>query len=312
MTYSSRSAATDATDVVALRDRPGRCGRDRRLPPPPPSATASRWVRARATDEHGLVGDWSVAGAGGGHDRPVDAVSTAPVGGDTWLAERITDTTTCTFTATGVADFEWRRTQAGTVEDQPAVIAASGAGTTASIPVPTEGVVKIEARARTVRDRQRLEDLTSGSVGGDPAMRDAARPPPSLSGHGRVAPLGAGGGRYAPAPRATSPGWATAQAPAERPAPPGPAPWLLDAVLAVPLLTWTLSQGWGSASRRRCSCGWCSAIRAAWSAVPDAAGDADPARLRRSYSQDVGAAPGPVHRRVQLWTACRCPGPAGT
>lgn len=67
---------------------------------------------------------------------------------DSWQATRVGSSTTCTFTSTGVADFEWRRTQAGTVEDQPAVVASSGSGTTPAIPVPTAGVVKVEARAR--------------------------------------------------------------------------------------------------------------------------------------------------------------------
>ncbi|MCA0294640.1 MAG: hypothetical protein LCH96_04835 [Actinobacteria bacterium] len=107
-------------------------------------------VRARATDEHGLAGDWS-------EWRSFGVDTTAPstpfiscdgYGSDTWLTSRISSTTTCAFTSSGVADFEWRRTQAGTVEDQPAVVASGGAGTTAAIPVPEAGVVKIEARAR--------------------------------------------------------------------------------------------------------------------------------------------------------------------
>ena len=107
-------------------------------------------VRARATDEHGLVGDWS-------EWRTLGVDTTAPstpsvgcdgYGADSWMAERLGETTTCTVTATGVADFEWRRTSTGTVEDQPALIAADGTATTPGIPVPVTGVVKIEARAR--------------------------------------------------------------------------------------------------------------------------------------------------------------------
>lgn len=153
VTYSLEvRTATDATDVVAscttgqvAAGATGGC-----TPAAALSDGQSYVVRARATDEHGLVGDWSQWRALGVDTTAPSTpfIDCSPYGGDTWLAERITDTTTCTFTATGVADFEWRRTQAGTVEDQPAVIAASGAGTTASIPVPTEGVVKIEARAR--------------------------------------------------------------------------------------------------------------------------------------------------------------------
>ncbi len=107
-------------------------------------------VRARATDEHGLAGDWSAwVGLG------VDATApTAPLiacdgySADSWLATRVAPTTTCAFTATGVADFEWRRTNLGTVEDQPALIAAGGTATTSAISVPASGVVRVEARAR--------------------------------------------------------------------------------------------------------------------------------------------------------------------
>ncbi len=106
-------------------------------------------VRARATDEYGLVGDWS-------DWLPLGVDTTVPTApaitcdgyeADSWHATRLAATTTCTFTGTGVADFAWRRTNAGTVEDQPAVIASSGTGTTSSIPVPETGVVKVEARA---------------------------------------------------------------------------------------------------------------------------------------------------------------------
>ena len=153
VTYSLEvRTATDATDVVASCAT-GQVAAGATAGCTPAAALSdgqSYVVRARATDEHGLVGDWSQWRALGVDTTAPSTpfIDCSPYGGDTWLAERITDTTTCTFTATGVADFEWRRTQAGTVEDQPAVIAASGAGTTASIPVPTEGVVKIEARAR--------------------------------------------------------------------------------------------------------------------------------------------------------------------
>lgn len=107
-------------------------------------------VRARATDEHGLAGAWSAwRTLGVDTTAPsMPAVSCVGYAADSWQATRVGPTTTCTFTATGVADFEWRRTQAGTVEDQPAVIATSGSGTTAAIPVPETGVVKVEARAR--------------------------------------------------------------------------------------------------------------------------------------------------------------------
>ncbi|HOQ53183.1 MAG TPA: hypothetical protein PLF56_06160, partial [Micropruina sp.] len=111
---------------------------------------ASYVVRARATDEHGLVGDWS-AWRALGVDTTAPSEPTVSCSGytnDSWQASRVGPTTTCSFTATGVADFEWRRTQAGTVEDQPAVIATGGSGTTAAIPVPEVGVVKVEARAR--------------------------------------------------------------------------------------------------------------------------------------------------------------------
>ncbi|MFT3834491.1 MAG: DNRLRE domain-containing protein [Micropruina sp.] len=107
-------------------------------------------VRARATDEHGLAGEWSPWRTLGVDITAPSApsISCAGYAANSWHATRVAPTTTCTFTATGVADFEWRRTQAGTVEDQPAVIASSGSGTTAAIPVPETGVVKIEARAR--------------------------------------------------------------------------------------------------------------------------------------------------------------------
>ncbi|MCB0893744.1 MAG: DNRLRE domain-containing protein, partial [Propionibacteriaceae bacterium] len=107
-------------------------------------------VRARAIDEHGLAGDWSAwRTLGVDTTAPsVPAVACTGYTNNSWQTTRVAPTTACSFTATGVADFEWRRTQAGTVEDQPAVIASSGAGTTASLPVPEVGVVKIEARAR--------------------------------------------------------------------------------------------------------------------------------------------------------------------
>jgi RHS repeat-associated protein len=108
-------------------------------------------VRARATDEHGLAGDWSSWETLG-----VDtSAPTTPVlacdgyANQSWYDPRPQVATTCSFTAAGVADFEWRRTNAGTVEDQPAVVAASGQATTPSIPVPVTGVVRIEARARS-------------------------------------------------------------------------------------------------------------------------------------------------------------------
>ncbi|MFT3968999.1 MAG: DNRLRE domain-containing protein [Micropruina sp.] len=107
-------------------------------------------VRARATDEHGLVGAWSPWRTFGVDTTApsVPAISCVGYAADSWHATRVGPTTTCAFTATGVTDFEWRRTQAGTVEDQPAVIATSGSGTTSAIPVPETGVVKVEARAR--------------------------------------------------------------------------------------------------------------------------------------------------------------------
>lgn len=107
-------------------------------------------VRARATDEHGLVGAWSEWRTVG-IDTSAPSVPTVTCSGysdNGWVETRVASTTSCTFTASGVADFEWRRTQAGTVEDQPAVVATSGSGTTAAIPVPEAGVIKVEVRAR--------------------------------------------------------------------------------------------------------------------------------------------------------------------
>ena len=108
-------------------------------------------ARARAQDEHGLVGEWSPW-------QPVGVDTSAPttpsigcedVSDQTWYPTRPAAEIACTFTASGVADFEWRRSEAGTVEDQPAVVATAGSGTAASFGVPTTGVVRVEARSRS-------------------------------------------------------------------------------------------------------------------------------------------------------------------
>ena len=116
MTYAFEvRTAADATDVVASCTT-GQVAAGATAGCKPAATLTdgqSYVVRARATDEHGLVGDWS-------DWRTLGVDTTAPstpyitcdgYGSDTWLTERITDTTTCTFTSTGVADFEWRRTQ---------------------------------------------------------------------------------------------------------------------------------------------------------------------------------------------------------
>jgi RHS repeat-associated protein len=107
-------------------------------------------VRARATDEYGLAGAWS-AWVTLGIDTSVPSVPSISCAGytaDTWVAARLSASTTCTFTSSGVADFEWRRTNAGTVEDQSALIATTGSATTGAVPVPVAGAVRVEARAR--------------------------------------------------------------------------------------------------------------------------------------------------------------------
>jgi len=175
-------------------------------------------VRARATDEHGLAGDWSDWRTFGVDVTApsIPAVTCAPFVNDTWLATRPTETTTCTFTAGGVADFEWRRTQAGTVEDQPAVVATNGAGTTASFPVPAEGVVRIEARARNkAGTASAWKSLTFGigSAAITQPMRDdrstATFPVQALAGAGATSARVEW--RYAPDTEGdTSTGWAIA------------------------------------------------------------------------------------------------------
>ena len=112
-------------------------------------------VRARATDQYGSLGPWS-AWKSFGVDTTVPAtpsISCTGYPGNSWTDVRTSATTTCTFSASGAADFEWRRTQNGTVEDQPAVVASSGSATTPSIAVPTSGSITVEARARNRSDK---------------------------------------------------------------------------------------------------------------------------------------------------------------
>ncbi|MGC3994758.1 MAG: RHS repeat-associated core domain-containing protein [Propionicimonas sp.] len=153
VTYSFEvRTSTDAPDVTAscstgqlAAGATGSCKPSTAL-----SDGQSYVVRARATDQYGLVGEWSQwRTLGVDTSAPsVPSISCAGYSNNGWVTARLDSSTTCTFSGSGVADFEWRRTQTGTVEDQPAVIASGGTATTPAVPVPETGVVKIEARAR--------------------------------------------------------------------------------------------------------------------------------------------------------------------
>ena len=108
-------------------------------------------LRARAVDEYGLESAWSDWQEFGSDQTAPGAVSITctDYADDEWYEDNDPDSTTCTFTSTGSADFEWRRTTAGTVEDRTALPASSGAATTPSVDVPANGVMRVEARAKS-------------------------------------------------------------------------------------------------------------------------------------------------------------------
>jgi len=108
-------------------------------------------VRSKAVDNSGLISLWSAW-------QPIGVATAAPTTptlsctGYTdaqWYATRTDATTSCTFTASGAADFRWWVYQPGGFVEQTAIAASGGTATTPGIDIPAEGgyfIIKAVAR----------------------------------------------------------------------------------------------------------------------------------------------------------------------
>jgi RHS repeat-associated protein len=157
VTYSFevRSSASDTSNLATCTTSQVAAGSSASCSLPAALPNGQTYVaRARATDQYGLAGAWSAWTTFG-----VDTSAPAPVAvnctgyaNNGWVDQVGDPTTTCTFTSSGAAEFEWQSALAGPFTDKPALTATGGTASTGAITVPTNGGVAIRVRGRARSD----------------------------------------------------------------------------------------------------------------------------------------------------------------